>query len=115
METWIYRKTVLNALQEVEDGLINLHEDALRTASLRETVTADQRALDLDLDSYRHGLMSYINVLTAQLQTVQARQQLAQSLLTQSIDLVKLYKALGGGWEESPPAAHAKLLSLLLM
>jgi outer membrane protein, multidrug efflux system len=102
-----YRKTVLNALQEVEDGLINLHEDALRTASLRETVTADQRALDLDLDSYRHGLMSYINVLTAQLQTVQARQQLAQSLLTQSIDLVKLYKALGGGWEESPPVAHA--------
>jgi outer membrane protein TolC len=51
--------------------------------------------------------MTYINVLTAQLQTVQARQQLAQSLLTLSIDLVKLYKTLGGGWEESPPVARA--------
>jgi outer membrane protein, multidrug efflux system len=102
-----YRKVVLNALQEVEDGLTNLQQDAVRTASLKETVSADQRALDVYLDSYTHGLTTYINVLTAQLQTVQARQQLAQSLLTQGIDLVKLYKALGGGWEESPPAARS--------
>ncbi len=102
-----YRKTVLNALQEVEDGLTNLHEDAVRTASLKETVTAEQRALGLDVESYRHGLISYINVLTVQLQAVQARQQLAQALLTQSTDLVKLYKALGGGWEGPTPSARA--------
>jgi outer membrane protein TolC len=94
-----YRKTVLNALQEVEDGLTGLHLDAARTASLRETVTADQRALDVDLDAYHHGLLTYITVLTVQIQAVQARQQLAQALLTQNTDLVKLYKALGGGWE----------------
>jgi NodT family efflux transporter outer membrane factor (OMF) lipoprotein len=95
-----YRKTVLNALQEVEDGLAGLHQDAARAASLQATVAADQRALDVDLDGYRHGLLTYITVLTVQIQTVQARQQLAQALLTQSTDLVKLYKALGGGWEE---------------
>ena len=98
---------MLNALQEVEDGLTNLHEDAARTASLKETVTADQRALDLDVESYRHGLISYINVLKVQLQAVQARQQFAQAMLTQSTDLVKLYKALGGGWEEATPSARA--------
>jgi len=95
-----YRKTVLQALREVEDGLTGLHQDAARTASLRDTVTADQRALEVDLDGYRNGLLTYITVLTVQIQTIQARQQLAQALLTQNTDLVKLYKALGGGWED---------------
>lgn len=94
-----YRSTVLTALQEVEDGLAGLREDALRTAALNEAVIADQRALEINLDAYRHGIVTYVTVLTLQLQTVQARQQLAQAQLTQSIDLVKLYKALGGGWE----------------
>jgi outer membrane protein, multidrug efflux system len=97
-----YRKTVLNALQEVEDGLTALHEDARRSSALEDTVAADQRALDIDLDSYRHGLVSYVTVLTVQIQAVQARQQLAEAMLTQGTDLVKLYKALGGGWEGAP-------------
>ena len=93
-----YRKTVLTALAEAEDGIANIRQDALRTASLRETVAADQRSLELMLNSYRHGLINYISVLSVQLQTVQGRQQLVQAQLTQSTDLVKLYKALGGGW-----------------
>jgi outer membrane protein TolC len=99
-----YRKTVLSALQEVEDGLTGLHEDGMRTAALRNSVDADQRALDINLNAYRRGLVSYLTVLTVQLQVVQARQQLAQSLLTQSTDVVKIYKALGGGWETDDPA-----------
>jgi outer membrane protein, multidrug efflux system len=107
-----YRKTVLDALQEVEDGLTGIAQDALRTAALQDTVAADQRALNVVLDSYRHGLSSYLSVLTVQLQTNQARQQLAQGQLTQSTDLVKLYKALGGGWTDSaadaPPVADSR-------
>jgi len=105
--TFNYRKTVLSALQDVEDGLSELQTDALRTAALKDTVTADQRALDVDLDAYRHGLITYITVLIVQIQVVQARQQLAQASLTQSTDLVKLYKALGGGWESEPPVTNA--------
>jgi len=93
--------TVLGALQEVEDGLSALYEDSLRTAALEGTVAADHRAFDVELDAYRHGVISYISALTVQLQEVQARQQLAEGLLAQSTDLVKLYKALGGGWEEA--------------
>jgi NodT family efflux transporter outer membrane factor (OMF) lipoprotein len=96
-----YRKTVLGALQEVEDGLSALDEDARRIAALKETVGADQRAVEVQRDAYGHGVISYITVLTLQLQTIQARQQLAEALLTQSTDLVKLYKALGGGWEDA--------------
>jgi outer membrane protein TolC len=69
-------------------------------------VNADQRAVDIDLDGYRRGLLTYITVLTVQLQAVQARQQLAQAMLAQSTDVVKLYKALGGGWEDNPGVAE---------
>jgi len=96
-----YRKSVLTALQEVEDGLTSVHQDAVRTAALQDAVNANQRALDVDLNAYNHGLSTYITVLTVQLQAVQAKQQLAQAQLTQNTDLVKLYKALGGGWEDS--------------
>ena len=96
-----YRKTVLGALQEVEDGLSNLHQDALRTTALKDAVASDQKALAVDVDAYQHGLITYISVLTLQIQTVQAQQQLAQAALAQSTDLIKLYKALGGGWQDA--------------
>jgi multidrug efflux system outer membrane protein len=94
-----YRNTVLRALQEVEDGLDSLHQDAERVSALAQAVAADQRALQFNMDSYRHGLITYISTLTIQIQLIQAQQQWTQALLTQSTDLVKLYKALGGGWQ----------------
>jgi len=102
-----YRQTVLTALQEVEDGLDSLTQDAARVASLKETVGADQRAVEVQANAYHHGVISYISLLTVQLQAVQAREQLVQAQSTESTDLVKLYKALGGGWEEAPPAASS--------
>ncbi len=94
-----YRKTVLTALQEVEDGLVSLTEDGARVAELNETVAANQRALELSTNAYKTGLSSYIDVLELELQTNQARQQLVQASLAEVTDLVKLYKALGGGWD----------------
>jgi outer membrane protein, multidrug efflux system len=102
-----YRKTVFSALQEVEDGLTALDQDARRTASLTATVAADQRALEVNLNSYRHGLITYISVLTVQLQQAQARQQLAQAQLAECSDVVKLFKALGGGWSNGQGEANA--------
>jgi outer membrane protein TolC len=83
-----------------------LYEDGRRTAALEETVVANERAFDVELDAYRHGIISYISALSVQLQAVQARQQLAEGMLTQSTDLVKLYKALGGGWEDAPSVSR---------
>jgi outer membrane protein TolC len=53
------------------------------------------------------GLTTYINVLSLELQTNQAKQQLAQASLMELTDLVKLYKALGGGWEDTPRDGQA--------
>jgi outer membrane protein TolC len=96
---------VLSALQDVEDALTALQADARRSAALQAAVVADQRAYDVDLEAYRHGIMSYLNLLTVNIQVVQARQELAETQLTQSTDLVKLYKALGGGWESEAKSA----------
>ena len=102
-----YRQTVLTALQEVEDGLVSLDQDGRRVKALQDTVSADQRAFDIATHSYKVGLSTYVTVLNAELQINQAKQQLAQASLTEVTDLVKLYKALGGGWEDSPTAPAA--------
>lgn len=100
-----YRKTVLSALQDVEDGLVSLDQDGLRVKALQETVAADERAFGIAQHSYKIGLSTYIAVLNVELQTNQAKQQLAQASLAQVTDVVKLYKAVGGGWESDPVAA----------
>jgi len=99
-----YRKTVLSALQEVEDALVTLHDDSLRVAALRDATAANQRSLDLYLNSYRTGLSTYIEVLTAESQTIGSQQQLDRAALDETTDLVKLYKAAGGGWQSAPLA-----------
>jgi outer membrane protein, multidrug efflux system len=102
-----YRKAVLTALREVEDGLVSLDQDSVRVAALKDTVAADQRALDITTHAYKVGLTTYISVLNLELQTNQAKLQLAQASLTEITDLVKLYKALGGGWEAEPGPGSA--------
>jgi len=101
-----YRKTVLSALQEVEDGLTALHDDARRCNALLDTVAANQRSLDLAESAYRSGLVSYITVLDAATQTIAAQSQFDQARLSETTDLVKLYKALGGGWQSDSAAAE---------
>ncbi|MFS2223394.1 efflux transporter outer membrane subunit [Pantoea sp. B65] len=94
-----YRQTVLNALQDVENALVSYRTDQQQSARLDETVQALQNAFNLASDSYRQGLSSFIDVLDTQRQLAQARQQAAQARVQTSLDLVALYKALGGGWE----------------
>jgi multidrug efflux system outer membrane protein len=96
-----YRKTVLSALQEVEDALITLHDDSLRVAALNDAVISNQNSANLNLNSYRAGLSNYIDVLTQENQLILSKNQLDGALLSESTDLVKLYKALGGGWQNS--------------
>jgi outer membrane protein, multidrug efflux system len=100
-----YRKTVLAALQEVEDGLTAVHDDARRCNALTETTNANRRSLALAEDAYRAGLVTYIAVLDAATQTIQAQSQLDQATLTETTDLIKLYKALGGGWQSDGAGA----------
>ncbi|QCR35640.1 efflux transporter outer membrane subunit [Nissabacter sp. SGAir0207] len=94
-----YRQTVLTALQDVENALVSYRTDQDRTERLERTASSLQNAYDLSRESYRQGITTFINVLDAQRQLAQARQQATEAHVRTSTDLVALYKALGGGWQ----------------
>jgi outer membrane protein TolC len=61
-------------------------------------VDAAANSLTIAQDQYRVGLVTFLNVYTAENALLNARDQLAQSDAQSAQDLVSLYKALGGGW-----------------
>ncbi|SDB90082.1 efflux transporter outer membrane subunit [Paraburkholderia lycopersici] len=100
-----YRKTVLGALRDVNNALDVYRTDQVRLLSLNESVAAQRRAYDLARASYRKGIVSFIDLLDAQRQLSSAEQNAQQGELQVCTDLVSLYKALGGGWEDGGPLA----------
>jgi outer membrane protein, multidrug efflux system len=97
-----YQKTVLNAMQEVEDALIASEKEQTRRKSLVDAVTANQKAVRLATQLYIQGETDFLNVLQAQRALYSTQDALAQSTGALSIDLVSLYRALGGGWNVPP-------------
>ncbi|HDR9802656.1 TPA: efflux transporter outer membrane subunit [Burkholderia cenocepacia] len=94
-----YRQAVLLALRDVDNALAVYRTDQARAAALDDAVKAEQGALDLARDRYRKGLSPFLDVLDAERQWSEGRQQAEQGALQKTTDLVALYKALGGGWE----------------
>lgn len=102
-----YRSTVLKALQDVDNALVSYRTDQDRREALTRTVEANRISLQLATDSYRKGLVTFINVLDAERQLAETRQQLAQSTVSVTTDLIAVYKALGGGWQGDAEAANS--------
>ncbi len=98
-----YRKTVLDALEDVENALAAYRTELRRRQALERTVQAQTVALAIARDQYVHGVATFINVLTAETSLAEQHQALIQSTLSLTTDVVNLYKALGGGWQ--PPSA----------
>jgi len=100
-----YRQSVLGAFQEVQDdvnGLIVLQQ-ARETQQL--AVDAARRTLDLSEDRYKGGLVSYLDVVTAQQNLLNNEQESAVIQGQRLVTSVLLVKALGGGWDASSLAA----------
>ena len=95
-----FQQTVLTSLEEVENSLVAYAKEKERHEALKEAVAANQRALDLANEVYRSGLGEFLNVLIAARAVYEAEDALAQSQGAVSVNLVALYKALGGGWNE---------------
>ncbi|WP_414449136.1 efflux transporter outer membrane subunit [Burkholderia sp. 22PA0099] len=93
-----YRRAVLVALRDVDNALAVYRTDQGRRAALDDAAQAERGALDLANDSYRKGIVTYLDVLDAERQWSESRQQAVQGELQATTDLVALYKALGGGW-----------------
>jgi NodT family efflux transporter outer membrane factor (OMF) lipoprotein len=93
-----YESRVLGALQDVEDSLTSLVHEDVRRGHLSAAANAAQQAADLSLQLYTAGLRDFRDVLDNQRSLVTLQDSLVTSTATVSTDLVRLYKALGGGW-----------------
>ena len=95
-----YRKTILRALQDVEDALSNVDSDRRQIASLAAAGASASRAEEIARTRYRGGLVTYSEVLQAQANRISLENQLIQARGLLGRDTVALFKALGGGWPE---------------
>lgn len=93
-----YESTVLNAVAEVRNALTANTQERARNESLLAGVVAAQTAYDVASDKYKHGLTDYYNVIAAQSSLLSLQDQYATSEGQLVSNVVKLYKALGGGW-----------------
>jgi NodT family efflux transporter outer membrane factor (OMF) lipoprotein len=93
-----YRGTVLNAFQNVEDNLAELHWLSQAIKDEDAAVSAARRSVDLALTLYRDGAENYLQVITAQTSELTV-EQAALSLRTRKLQAsIGLVEALGGGW-----------------
>jgi NodT family efflux transporter outer membrane factor (OMF) lipoprotein len=97
-----YESTVLNALEEVENALAAFAEEQFRRESLINAVDAARQASHLSQDRFTAGLVDFSSVLDSQRSLLSFQDQLAQTEGEVIFNLIRLYKALGGGWTNYP-------------
>ena len=100
-----YQQSVLTALQEVSNALINRQKLAEENAFDGQAAVALASSVELATQRYLNGKSSYYEVLQAQQELYPTQQQQVQTQVGQMLAVVQLYKALGGGWQE--PATNS--------
>ena len=102
-----YRNTVLNAYREVEDNLAALRQLQQESVSEAAAVQATATALQQAQYRYKAGLVTYLEVSTAENTSLQAQLSNVSIQLRRLNASVLLVKALGGGWRTSDVQAGA--------
>ena len=95
---YAYQKTVLGAVQNVEDALARYTTEQQRLVQLERSESSAKLSTAIATEQFRVGAVTYVNVLTAEVADLIVREQLAESRQVFATDLISLYKALGGGW-----------------
>ena len=96
-----YRRTVLTAMQEVEDGITGVASMDRATAQAQVAVASAQRVLDMSNARYEGGATTYLDVITAQQSLLTAQLQASQLAGQRQLAATFLVKALGGGWQRA--------------
>jgi len=94
-----WERTVLIAVEEVENAMTGFVREQVRVAHLREAATQARRAADVASAQYTSGLTDFQNVVDFERATAELEDQLTQSRALITNNLIALYRALGGGWE----------------
>ena len=98
-----YRQAILASLEDVENALVAYAKEQEHRRLLDQTVAANQAAVDIARKLYANGLGKYLDLLDAQRSLYTSQDALVKSDYAVSLNLVSLYKALGGGWETGKP------------
>lgn len=104
-----YEQTILSALEEVEDAMVAYVQENNRNAELAKSVEAAKKSVELVQTLYRLGLTDFENVLVMERSLFQQEDRLAESYGRVSRNLIRLYKAIGGGWQPDSVGIHAEL------
>jgi multidrug efflux system outer membrane protein len=102
-----YRQRILVAFGEVENSLAGIHHLSTQAVAQDRAVANARRAAELATDRYRSGIVSYIEVVDASRDALQAERGSAQLAGQRLVVAVQLIKALGGGWTEQQFVASA--------
>jgi len=94
----LYEDTLRRSLEDVENSLTSYEREREQLAKLQQAVASNQRSVELARELYTAGLSDFLSVLEAEKALYVSEDELAQSDAAVSINLVALYKALGGGW-----------------
>jgi multidrug efflux system outer membrane protein len=96
-----YRQTILQAFREVADGLVEYRKRGEFRAQQEALVVAARETTRLANIRYRGGVASYLEVLDSERQLFDSELGLVRSRRDEVLAVVRIYKALGGGWQDS--------------
>jgi NodT family efflux transporter outer membrane factor (OMF) lipoprotein len=106
-----YRQTVLGAFQQVANALRALEHDAQTLRAEQQALAATGAALRVAQASYREGAVDYLSLLTAEVQSSNARLSYIQAQSQRYLDTVSLFVALGGSWTAQPSSSELRPLA----
>lgn len=98
-QVYTYQQTVLRAGREAEDALVAFLRSQEQSRRLAESVANYQRTVEIVTDQYRNGITDFNRVYTTQAALVVQQDQLADVRGNIALNLIALYRALGGGWD----------------
>jgi multidrug efflux system outer membrane protein len=95
-----YRQTIQQAFRGVSDSLVEYHKDREFREYQQQLALSAQDAAQLSETRYRGGAASYLEVLTNETNYFDAQLGRAQAQLNELAGLVRIYRNLGGGWQQ---------------
>lgn len=105
-----YDKTVLDALEETQTAISNFAKEETRRASLQQAAKSANHSAELAKQRFDQGYDDFLDVLDAERTLLQTEDTLANSEIDSVLNLIAIYKALGGGWQVSNTSAENSAL-----
>lgn len=102
-----WERTVLTALEETENAMTSFVREQVRRGSLVAAVENARRSVELAQAQYREGISDFQTVLDSERTLAELEDDLAVSDAAVTTNLVTLFRALGGGWEQADRLARA--------